>query len=717
LRVILSGAMLLGPLALSNRSTLKWYTYLALRKSFAVARWSDSVFSVFGPSSRYMLFSIGCALVAFVALLLASIRAATSRDAPDLRGPYTVGRLVFLVHGGLSPFLALGAVAHLSPTGRGRMMLGQTLAATLEVQAFVALCAAMITFAASVRGRPGASLAIVWRQSRDESSAVASAGAALVGGALGCRILAGTLARAFEGDSIAGTLEFRALAAVLCIAIPLFGLALALRFIAQAHAAQFKNFGRGALLLFVPLFATTGTAWVSSRQAEPQVDDVENVPTVPGKLSRPLPMARKEDDRDHSRAAAPVAVAGADEAVWQVKSKDTVAQVLPKGKSSPVRLNLLVRTEGGDRGATGLFARFGDARLGVLPFWYQPGTFVVPKGTRVLRRGGDLTGTYESGYAGSRLVYVADGNMTVQDLATDVGKITEALLTANKVWASQAEFEITVALTSPGEASLPTTGPGKPAPQVVASGGCVKSHEGKEFRPVDLDVAGDKRHLFVSAPFQGERESPKPLLMVLHGAGGDAAGMRAAFTFERVAEGKAVIVYPEGRAGLWDLEQPEGSNQDIAFIDAVINWAKENTCIDVHRLFITGYSMGGYLANQLTCRGKFQAVVAHASGGPYPLDDEADPPSGLFRCVRAPALIMHGKNDTNVLPKEGDTSAARWRMANGCSPVPERDSNPSCVHYTKCAKPVGLCVFPDLGHWVVGDAGARTWSFFEAYKP
>jgi poly(3-hydroxybutyrate) depolymerase len=717
LRVILSGAMLLGPIALSSRSTLKWYTYLTLRKAFAALRWSDSLFAVFGPSSRYMLFSMGCAFVAFVALLLAAIRTATSRDAPDLRGPYTLGRIMFLVHGGLSPFLALGAVSHLSPTGRGRMMLGQTLAATLEVQAFVALCAAMVTFAASVRARPGAKWATVWRESLDDSAAVASAGASLVGGAFGCRILAGTLSRAFEGDSIAGTLEFRALASLLCIAIPLFGLALGLRVIARAHPAQFKNFGRGALLMFVPLFATLGTAWAASQQAEPHVDDVDNVPTVPGKLSRPLPMARKDDERDRKGNAAPIAGAGTDEAdasVWQVKAKDTVAQVLPKGKSSAVRLNMLVRTEGGDRGATGVFARFGDPRMGVLPFWYQPGAFVVPKGTRVLRRGGDLAAPpYEAGYTGSRLVYVADGNMTVQDLGSDVAKITDALLKVNKVLATQAEFEITVALTSPTEATLPT----KAAPQVVASGGCGKAHEGKEFRPIDLDVAGDKRHMFVSAPFQGEREAPKPLLMVLHGSGGDAAGMRAAFTFERIAEGKAVIVYPEGRAGLWDLEQPEGSNQDVAFIDAVINWAKENTCIDVRRLFITGYSMGGYLANQLTCRGKFQAVVAHASGGPYPLDDEADPPSGLFRCVRAPALIMHGKSDTNVLPKEGDTSAARWRMSNACSPIPERDANPSCVHYTQCAKPVGFCIFPDLGHWVVSDAGARTWAFFEAYKP
>jgi poly(3-hydroxybutyrate) depolymerase len=53
---------------------------------------------------------------------------------------------------------------------------------------------------------------------------------------------------------------------------------------------------------------------------------------------------------------------------------------------------------------------------------------------------------------------------------------------------------------------------------------------------------------------------------------------------------------------------------DIAFIGAMVEWAKENLCIDQSRIFATGFSYGGMISNLIGCQMSdvFRAVAPMA---------------------------------------------------------------------------------------------------------
>jgi polyhydroxybutyrate depolymerase len=235
-----------------------------------------------------------------------------------------------------------------------------------------------------------------------------------------------------------------------------------------------------------------------------------------------------------------------------------------------------------------------------------------------------------------------------------------------------------------------------------------------------VNALGRDRSYTLVVPEGYAPSTPYPLVFVLHGGGSTAAGARTQTDLEKVAAGRAVFVYPDAPGGNWSLDAPASSNGDVALFDAILLTAHNSLCIDPRRVFVTGFSNGAYMANQLGCkRGeRIRAIVTHAGGGPYETSGGSYDASGHLVCPgkAVASLVVHGNNDGTVPPAEGQKSIDHWSYANRCGGGTASTLTPPCVALQGCFQPVGVCRVPGLGHGLWSQAGKVTWAFFDSLK-
>jgi polyhydroxybutyrate depolymerase len=208
--------------------------------------------------------------------------------------------------------------------------------------------------------------------------------------------------------------------------------------------------------------------------------------------------------------------------------------------------------------------------------------------------------------------------------------------------------------------------------------------------------------------------APSPVVFALHGDGGTGRSVRAQMDLERLAQGRAIFVYPESPGG-WDLD----GSRDVVFFDSMLFAIANGLCVDLRRVFVTGFSNGAYMANQLACRRgeRIRGVATHAGGGPYETQGSYDDQGHLICPGKAvAALVVHGLADDAVTPSEGQKSIDHWTFANRCSGGGAATSPPSCTAHAGCAQPVVSCKVQGLGHAVWGEGKKATWAFFDALR-
>ncbi|CAN5911347.1 PHB depolymerase family esterase [soil metagenome] len=213
---------------------------------------------------------------------------------------------------------------------------------------------------------------------------------------------------------------------------------------------------------------------------------------------------------------------------------------------------------------------------------------------------------------------------------------------------------------------------------------------------------------------------PLPVIVSFHGDGGSGAGMRSA-GFEGAKESGAILVYPDGKNREWDLETLPAENEDYVFFDELVADVARKTCIDPKRIFLFGFSRGGFFANQLAChRGNLvRAVASNAGGGPYSNSRSDFDGRGIFSACTTPApaaLIIHGDADSTVPPIAGEKCVRHWRVQNACSTESAPRDPAPCLSFRGCAEghPVVACTVPGMGHEIWSRAAATSWSFFRS---
>ncbi|MDX2161068.1 MAG: alpha/beta fold hydrolase [bacterium] len=174
---------------------------------------------------------------------------------------------------------------------------------------------------------------------------------------------------------------------------------------------------------------------------------------------------------------------------------------------------------------------------------------------------------------------------------------------------------------------------------------------------VSQSVAGRDRSYLVAIPenyFVGDQ--PFALLLVLHGAGGTGENMVSLTDFYDLTTTEPFIaVFPDGLNGVWNDGRAgdpriDSTVDDVSFLNGLIETMRDALNIDPARVYVTGYSMGGFMGMRLACRvpDKIAALATVAATLPQYLLEEcggAEPPPGLRPL---PFLLVHGTNDVVV---------------------------------------------------------------------
>jgi polyhydroxybutyrate depolymerase len=238
---------------------------------------------------------------------------------------------------------------------------------------------------------------------------------------------------------------------------------------------------------------------------------------------------------------------------------------------------------------------------------------------------------------------------------------------------------------------------GQPAP------GCGNAAAPKGARNLTIQVNGKARTYVLFVPNGYDPKKSIPLIFAWHSAGADGAESRRYYKLEPVTGDGAIIVYPDGLNGAWDLA---ADGIDMKFFDALLASISKEYCVDQARVFSTGYSFGGMMSNSLACsRGSKLRAFAPMAGAFF---------DGTKSCATpVPAWIAHGSDDPTVRIASGQAARDIWLKTNGCGTTSMPTSPSPCVAYQCSKAPVHWCVHTN-GHVWPNFASKGVWAFFSS---
>jgi polyhydroxybutyrate depolymerase len=222
-----------------------------------------------------------------------------------------------------------------------------------------------------------------------------------------------------------------------------------------------------------------------------------------------------------------------------------------------------------------------------------------------------------------------------------------------------------------------------------------------------------------------------PLVIVLHGYKGTAASMEQYSGFSAVADREGFLaVYPQalGESAAWNLNL--SPNNDIAFLNTVMDEVQSACGNDAARVYVVGLSRGGGMANRMACDDASRVAAIAAVSGAFYRHLECDPARPM------PVMAIHGLKDA-LVPFEGRPEspsnlhatpglrdwAAAWAARNGCSLAPEQTSPISGEQraaWRNCQSrsEVILSALEQMGHdWPRApiNAADAVWAFFQRH--
>jgi polyhydroxybutyrate depolymerase len=251
-----------------------------------------------------------------------------------------------------------------------------------------------------------------------------------------------------------------------------------------------------------------------------------------------------------------------------------------------------------------------------------------------------------------------------------------------------------------------------------------------------LTVQG--RTVLVHVPATLDPSRPAPLVLALHGGGGDAGFMADDGRYglqAKADEAGFIVAFPNGYSQLpggkfatWNAgaccgDARDRGVDDVGFARAVVAAVQARWQVDAARVFATGMSNGGMLAHRLACDAAdvFRAVASVAGT------------DATERCTPSrpiSVLHIHARDDTHVLFNGGagpgafrDTrkvmafvsvpdTIARWVARDRCTGPAQRTLDlpgATCETHAGCAdgREVQLCVTESGGHSWPGAAKVR----------
>lgn len=209
-------------------------------------------------------------------------------------------------------------------------------------------------------------------------------------------------------------------------------------------------------------------------------------------------------------------------------------------------------------------------------------------------------------------------------------------------------------------------------------------------RPGTIMVNGQTRTYVIHRP--ASLRQAAPLVLVLHGGGGNGAEMQSRTRFDRVADqNKFVVVYPNSAIAGADAQRTWNDGRDtdfirgvpeiddVAFLTALIDDLARRGIADPARVYLAGGSNGAMMSMRYACDRPDRVRAIVSVTGNLPVGQaakcQAQPPVPIF--------IVKGDQD-RVLPVQGGRVMTRpsedrgavvsigatldyWKARNGCT--------------------------------------------------
>jgi len=212
---------------------------------------------------------------------------------------------------------------------------------------------------------------------------------------------------------------------------------------------------------------------------------------------------------------------------------------------------------------------------------------------------------------------------------------------------------------------------------------CIPNKTDTVSRYVTISVGGKMRRFYLVPPTGTGK--PVDLIVGFHGRGRSGAHVAENWALGQNGARPYVGVFPDGSQQKWlrDLigwDTRSEASGDLAFYDALVDWAATNYCIDRSRIHVVGHSWGAGMANLVACARKgLRTLVSVGGGGP------------TFPCQSAvAAVIVHGAGDQDEPLSSGQIAVEAWSFYNQCGTNHTPAPVDGCVQFADCQQEAPL---------------------------
>jgi polyhydroxybutyrate depolymerase len=181
------------------------------------------------------------------------------------------------------------------------------------------------------------------------------------------------------------------------------------------------------------------------------------------------------------------------------------------------------------------------------------------------------------------------------------------------------------------------------------------------------DGSRDRTYLLYR-PTQLNRQTPTPLVIMLHGGFGSGSQAKSSYGWDELAEQQGfVVAYPNGIGHSWNAggiccgPALRKNIDDVGFLTRLIEAISKNENIDPNRVYLTGMSNGAAMAYRYACEGTFPIAAIGPVAGTF-----------SYACAKphpVSVVAIHGLDDQHI-PFAGGSGAKG--VTNGSwVPVPQ----------------------------------------------
>lgn len=180
---------------------------------------------------------------------------------------------------------------------------------------------------------------------------------------------------------------------------------------------------------------------------------------------------------------------------------------------------------------------------------------------------------------------------------------------------------------------------------------------------------GRDRRYHLHVPPHDQDDAGLPVIVVLHGGGGNGAQVRETTGFDKLGvQGGFVVAFPDGTGRLpkklltWnsggiDVYAARHKVDDVDFLKNVVVDIQKRVPVNAGRIYVVGHSNGGMMCHRLAREAAdvFDGIAVVAGAMNFTEADSEKPIA---------AILIHGTKDQNVLIDGGETKAGRKKRSD-----------------------------------------------------